>query len=167
MNATFITIYTYETLGHIHLSSQAHNLPLLHCHTEEWVGRRGPHFVVKDEDIISACFVKHMFRNLPYCHRRLLSPVMHLFRLFILSLTMEKCRPLHLLADIILDKYNFLSNRPAINVSWTEPFNRTPNTNLMRSIKWIFFFILISPLRQMILCRPIFNKWIIDLNWHN
>jgi len=117
MNATFITIYTYETLGHIHLSLQAHNLPLLHCHTEERVGRRGPHFVVKDEAIISACFVKHMFRNLPYCHHRLLSPATHLFRLFILSLTMEKSRPLHLLADIILDKYNFLSNKPAINVS--------------------------------------------------
>lgn len=58
-----------------------------------------------------------MFRNLPYRHHRLLSPVTHLFRLFILSLTMEKWRPLHLLADIILDKYNFLSNKPAINVS--------------------------------------------------
>lgn len=139
MNATFITIYTYETLGHIHLSLQARNLPLPQCHAEEWVGRRGPHFAVKDEDILSACLVKHMFRNLPCCHPRLLSPVKHLFRLFILSLTRGKCRPLHLLADIILDKYNFLSNKPAINVSWREPFNRTPNTNLMRSIKWIFF----------------------------
>lgn len=74
MNATFITIYTYETLGHIHLSLQAQNLPLPRCRTKEGAGRRGPLFVLKDEDIISACFVEHMFRNLPYCHYRRLSP---------------------------------------------------------------------------------------------
>lgn len=37
-NATFTTIYKYETLGLIHLSLQMHNLPLMGCHTK---GREG------------------------------------------------------------------------------------------------------------------------------
>lgn len=45
MNATFTTIYKYETLGPIHLSLQMRNLPLTGCHTK---GREGARFILKD-----------------------------------------------------------------------------------------------------------------------